>query len=114
MIDVNIMLAALVFPDKSTVKPKTCDPVWNESFIHELENANSLCITIFHDAPISDVFVANCIITFDDLIARQEQEQQDFWVSSALLTKYCFLLTGLNFSSRLTWNHKAVCTSERT
>ena len=35
---------------------------------------------MFHKAPIDDVFNANTTITFDDLIARKQQQQEDFWV----------------------------------
>lgn len=86
--------------DRSSIKQKTFDPVWNETFIHEVENANTLGITVFHKgeprdqalfrwkinnfplftAPINDDFNANTTITFEDLIARNEQEQTDFWV----------------------------------
>lgn len=45
-----------------------------------MENANTLGITVFHKAPIDDVFNANTTITFDDLIARKQQQQEDFWV----------------------------------
>lgn len=45
-----------------------------------MENANTLGITVFHKAPIDDVFNANTTITFEDLIARNQQEQTDFWV----------------------------------
>ncbi|XP_053671029.1 LOW QUALITY PROTEIN: protein kinase C-like [Anopheles nili] len=68
------------FIDRSTTKPRTFDPVWNESFIHEVEGANVLGMTIFHEGPITDVFVANTTIPFDDLVTRNESEQQDFWV----------------------------------
>uniref|UniRef100_A0A182SVW5 Uncharacterized protein n=1 Tax=Anopheles maculatus TaxID=74869 RepID=A0A182SVW5_9DIPT len=37
-------------------------------------------MTIFHEGPITDVFVANTTIPFDDLVTRNESEQQDFWV----------------------------------
>lgn len=68
------------FVDRSSIKQKTFDPVWNEEFIHEVENANTLGITVFHKAPIDDVFNANTTITFEDLIARKKQQQEDFWV----------------------------------
>ncbi|XP_049534220.1 protein kinase C isoform X3 [Anopheles darlingi] len=68
------------FIDRSTTKPRTFDPTWNESFIHEVENANVLGMTIFHEGPITDVFVANTTIPFEDLVTRNESEQQDFWV----------------------------------
>lgn len=67
-------------PDRSAIKQKTFDPVWNETFIHEVENASTLGITVFHKAPIDDVFNANATISFEDLIARNQQDQTDFWV----------------------------------
>ncbi|CAG9127920.1 unnamed protein product [Plutella xylostella] len=66
--------------DRSTTKPKTFDPVWNETFIHEVHNVTSLGITVFHDAAIPpDDFVANCTIPFEDLIHR-DKDASDFWV----------------------------------
>ncbi|XP_037038298.1 protein kinase C isoform X1 [Bradysia coprophila] len=66
--------------DRSTTKPKTFDPCWNEYFIHEVHNAKNINLTVFHDAAIPpDDFVANCVIPFEDLVHR-EKEQQDFWV----------------------------------
>lgn len=71
--------------DRSTTKQKTLDPVWNESFVHEVENATNLELTVFHDASIPpDDFVANCIIKFEDLL-QKERETPDFWVLFALL-----------------------------
>ncbi|KAL1382817.1 hypothetical protein pipiens_000415, partial [Culex pipiens pipiens] len=37
-------------------------------------------MTIFHEGPITDVFVANMTIPFDDLVTRNENDQQDFWI----------------------------------
>ncbi|CAK1583905.1 unnamed protein product [Parnassius mnemosyne] len=66
--------------DRSSTKPKTFDPVWNETFIHEVHNVTSLGITVFHDAAIPpDDFVANCTIPFEDLMHR-DKEATDFWV----------------------------------
>ncbi|XP_072929586.1 protein kinase C isoform X2 [Epargyreus clarus] len=66
--------------DRSSTKPKTFDPVWNETFIHEVHNVTSLGITVFHDAAIPpDDFVANCTIPFEDLIHR-DKDATDFWV----------------------------------
>jgi novel protein kinase C epsilon type len=45
-----------------------------------VENASTLGITVFHKAPIDDVFNANATISFEDLIARNQQDQTDFWV----------------------------------
>ncbi|KAL1513899.1 hypothetical protein ABEB36_003238 [Hypothenemus hampei] len=66
---------------QSTTKPKTFDPVWNEQFEHSVENAKTLTLTVFHDAAIPpDVFVANCTIPFDELLAR-DKDDSDFWVN---------------------------------
>jgi len=67
---------------RSTTKQKTYHPCWNEIFSTEVYNAQSLLLTVFHDAAIPpDDFVANCIITFDDLINGKNKNHQDFWVS---------------------------------
>lgn len=68
------------FLDRSSTKQKTFDPVWNEEFIHEVENASTLGITVFHNAPLDDVFNANTTISFEDLLSRNELQQNDFWV----------------------------------
>ncbi|RZF43080.1 hypothetical protein LSTR_LSTR001258 [Laodelphax striatellus] len=66
--------------DRSTTKPKTFDPVWNEFFTHDVQNAVNLGLTVFHDAAIPpDDFVANCTISFEELLQR-DKEAVDFWV----------------------------------
>ncbi|XP_034941412.1 protein kinase C isoform X2 [Chelonus insularis] len=66
--------------NRTSIKPKTFDPVWNESFIHEVKSAAMLGLTVFHDAALPpDDFVANCRIPFEEL-ARREDETTDFWV----------------------------------
>lgn len=66
--------------ERSTTKQKTFDPVWNESFVHEVHSAAKLELTVFHDAAIPpDDFVANCTINFEDLLQKVE-ESPDFWV----------------------------------
>ncbi|XP_043228852.1 calcium-independent protein kinase C-like [Amphibalanus amphitrite] len=63
--------------NRSTSKSKTLCPVWNESFETECENAQNVGLTIFHDAAIPpDVFVANCIIPFEDV----DEKKTDIWV----------------------------------
>lgn len=79
-INLYLHLALVAFLDRSSIKTKTFDPSWNEEFIHEVENASTLGITIFHKAPIDDVFNANATVSFEDLLARKEQQQSDFWV----------------------------------
>lgn len=80
LLTLSFCLLSPLKSDRSSIKQKTFDPVWNETLIHEVENANTLGITVFHKAPIDDVFNANATITFEDLIARNQQEQTDFWV----------------------------------
>lgn len=66
---------------QTTTKQKTFDPVWNEYFEHNAENAKMLTLTVFHDASIPpDDFVANCSIPFEDLL-NKNKEEGDFWVS---------------------------------
>lgn len=77
--------------DRSTTKAKTFDPVWNEYFVHEVLNASTLCFTVFHDAAIPpDDFVANCNISFEDLMSR-EKDAGDFWVGIVILPCICRL-----------------------
>ncbi|XP_052756636.1 protein kinase C isoform X3 [Galleria mellonella] len=86
--------------DRSTTKPKTFDPVWNETFIHEVHNVTSLGITVFHDAAIPpDDFVANCTIPFEDLMHR-DKEATDFWVDLEPQGK-------LHLKIDLKWNSQA-------
>ncbi|CAH2005792.1 unnamed protein product [Acanthoscelides obtectus] len=66
---------------QSTTKQKTFDPVWNEYFENQVENARTLTLTVFHDAAIPpDVFVANVCVPFEELLAR-EKDESDFWVN---------------------------------
>ncbi|KAK7789648.1 hypothetical protein R5R35_007710 [Gryllus longicercus] len=66
--------------DRSSTKPKTFNPVWNEYFVHDVQSAVNLGLTVFHDAAIPpDDFVANCTIPFEDLVHR-EQDSADLWV----------------------------------
>ncbi|KAI5634567.1 phorbol esters/diacylglycerol binding domain (C1 domain) domain-containing protein [Phthorimaea operculella] len=86
--------------DRSTTKPKTFDPVWNETFIHEVHNVTSLGITVFHDAAIPpDDFVANCTIPFDELMHR-DKDASDFWVDLEPQGK-------LHLKVDLKWNSQA-------
>ena len=55
----------------------------NECFSTEVMGAQYLCLTVFHDSAIPpDDFVANCIIPFEDILAREEKDGvHDLWVS---------------------------------
>lgn len=72
-VDDNILL-------RSATIPKTYDPVWNEYFTQDVHKANRLGLTVFHDAVIEDLFVANCKLSFSELIQREISEDQEFWV----------------------------------
>ncbi|XP_017767654.1 PREDICTED: protein kinase C [Eufriesea mexicana] len=66
--------------DRSSTKPKTFDPVWNECFTHEVQDAVMLGLTVFHDAALPpDYFVANCSIPFEELVSRDDKTA-DLWV----------------------------------
>ncbi|XP_011694303.1 PREDICTED: protein kinase C isoform X2 [Wasmannia auropunctata] len=66
---------------RTTTKLKTSDPVWNESFIHEVQQAVFLGLTIFHDAVLPpDYFIANCNIPFTELVKNLYEGINDFWV----------------------------------
>ncbi|KAL1130373.1 hypothetical protein AAG570_013311 [Ranatra chinensis] len=68
--------------DRSTTKAKTFNPVWNEYFVHDVQNADNIGLTVFHDAAIPpDDFVANCNIPFQDLI-QKNKDGTDLWVRS--------------------------------
>lgn len=62
---------------KTTTKPKTLKPVWNEDFCSTIHNGHRVGLTVFHDAAIPpDVFVANCFLTFEEVKGRHK----DLWV----------------------------------
>lgn len=66
---------------RSTTKPRTCDPVWNEPFEHTVQGVDKLYLTVFHSAAIPpDKFVANCTIPFEELLRRKD-DTNEFWVS---------------------------------
>lgn len=66
---------------QTTSKPKTLDPVWNQEFEKPVDQAKTLTFTVFHDAAIPpDVFVANCCISFEDLMQRDANDK-DLWVN---------------------------------
>ncbi|XP_017489560.1 PREDICTED: calcium-independent protein kinase C-like [Rhagoletis zephyria] len=67
--------------DRSTTRPKTFDPVWNEQFVHDVTNAKNINLTVFHDAALPpDDFVANCQIPFEDIM-QNETGVLDLWVN---------------------------------
>lgn len=83
-VDDNILL-------RSSTVPKTYDPVWNEYFTQDVHEANRLGLTVFHDAVIEDLFVANCKLSFSELIQREIAEDQEFWVCIHVIISYTYL-----------------------
>ncbi|PVD26674.1 hypothetical protein C0Q70_14352 [Pomacea canaliculata] len=65
-----------VFVARSSTKPKTTKPVWNEDFTSEVHNGQNVNLTVFHDSTIPpDEFVAICTIAFEDV-----KDKGDFWI----------------------------------
>ena len=63
---------------RTTTKPKTFKPVWNEEFTSEIHNGQAIGLTVFHDVALApDQFVANCTVVFEELGTK---ESQDIWV----------------------------------
>lgn len=77
----NSLLIFFIIADRSTTRPKTFDPVWNEQFVHDVINAKNINLTVFHDAALPpDDFVANCIIPLEDIM-QHESNVPDLWVN---------------------------------
>lgn len=63
---------------RTTTKPKTFKPCWNEEFVYEVHNGQTIGLTVFHDVALApDQFVANCTVVFEDLTNKQTS---DIWV----------------------------------
>lgn len=82
---------------KTSVVAKSNNPRWNPQqesvYIADVQNAQSIGVTVFHDCAIPpDDFVANCILPLDELMG---QEYHDIWVSntSCLSAFSCFQST---------------------
>ncbi|XP_055926282.1 calcium-independent protein kinase C-like [Argiope bruennichi] len=70
--------------DRSSTKQKTFKPVWNEFFSTDIHSGQNLGLTVFHDAAIPpDDFVANCNISFDELLNSSKESgkyESDVWI----------------------------------
>ncbi len=63
---------------RTTTKQKTTRPTWNEEFQTEVRNGQNITFNVFHDTAIlSDEFIANCTIAFEDL---STSPSLDIWV----------------------------------
>ncbi|XP_064477589.1 protein kinase C-like [Ornithodoros turicata] len=68
---------------RSTTAQRTFKPVWNAYFTVEVHNAQNLGITVFHAAIPSDDFVANRIVSFDELSKSDKEHgsnESDIWI----------------------------------
>ena len=64
--------------NRTTAKPKTNQPTWNEEFTTEVHNGQNISLTVFHSTAIPpDEFVANCSVAFEDLKVKTPS---DIWV----------------------------------
>ena len=73
---------------RTTTKPKTSKPTWNEDFTEEVHSGQNIGLTVFHDAAIPpDEFVANCTIAFEDIVDRSSS---DIWVSGIIRNSLAF------------------------
>ncbi|XP_070577951.1 calcium-independent protein kinase C-like isoform X1 [Ptychodera flava] len=66
----------------TTTKQKTFRPTWNEEFTTEVHHGNNVAFTVFHNAAIPpDDFVANCTVTFEELLQTcQAHKVADIWI----------------------------------
>lgn len=89
---------------KTTVKTRTFKPVWNESFdIDSLLYAKSLQLNVFHKSAFpNDEFVANCSISFDELLQNDcPNSEADLWVRALnFLLIVCLIYRNIFFSGR--------------
>ena len=63
---------------QTSPKPKTSTPIWNEEFESEIENGETLGITVFHNAIMPpDPFLANSSVPLEEII---NSGTSDIWV----------------------------------
>lgn len=63
---------------QTSSKPKTSTPIWNEEFESDIENGETLGITVFHNAIMPpDPFVANSSVPLEEII---NSGTSDIWI----------------------------------
>ena len=68
---------------QTTSKQKTSTPIWNEEFESEIENGETLGITVFHNAIMPpDPFVANKSVPFEEIMNWGVKGVSDIWVET--------------------------------
>ncbi|CAH3111575.1 unnamed protein product [Porites lobata] len=66
---------------QTTSKQKTSTPVWNEEFESEIENGETLGITVFHNAIMPpDPFVANSSVPLSEIMNSGVKGISDIWI----------------------------------
>ncbi|CAK8695139.1 protein kinase C-like 1B [Clavelina lepadiformis] len=63
---------------KTSVRPKTLSPVWNEEFADEVQNGDGFTFRVFHSASVEDDFVADCQLNFHHIY--NEGGAEDLWL----------------------------------
>lgn len=81
---VNITVDEITL-EKTTAKPRTFRPVWNEVFDLQLIDASNLELIVFHKSAFPhDTFVSNCLLHFEDFFTDSYKQtgyvQIDDWV----------------------------------
>ncbi|XP_043684711.1 protein kinase C-like isoform X1 [Vespula pensylvanica] len=67
--------------DRSSTKYNTLDPIWNEIYTHDVQDAVTLKLIIFHEVDLPyNYFVANCSIPFDELVRGAVDKTADLWI----------------------------------
>lgn len=67
--------------DRSSTKYNTLDPIWNEIYTHDVQDAVTLKLIIFHEVDLPyNYFVANCSIPFDELVRGAVDKTADLWM----------------------------------
>lgn len=85
------------FIDRSSTKQRTFKPIWNEYFTADVNDAQNLHLTVFHDASIPpDDFVANCSVNLDELLSNETPNGvHEFWVSVVQTCVECSMCSSI-------------------
>lgn len=70
---------------QTAIRPKTCQPAFNEEFCPYICEGKVLELAVFHDTPIGyDDFVANCTMQLENLLTSSSGRQTfDGWVRNS-------------------------------
>lgn len=66
---------------KTSTKPKSLSPVWEEEFSDQVHNGVNMAFRIFHDASVGeDDFVADAQLSFKQIIEKEQSGYKEFWL----------------------------------